>query len=288
MSNVILSIIGTAQDGGIPHPNCFCENCRLAMQDQDFKRLAASIAIIIPDEGAWHLIDATPDIKEQLRLLQLKYHLAGEMMRSIFLTHAHMGHLPGLLFLGKEAINTKSIPVYAGTQIKKLLLEQAPWKQLHNDENIVVREIHHKESVKLSKSLSIKPLLVPHRNEFSETFGYWIDGPTKSVLYIPDIDRWKDWNLDIVSLAKEADICLLDGTFYSPKDLEKIGRDLQDIPHPPITETMDLLQEVASKTKIIFTHLNHSNPVIHPDGASKKQIESRGFFIAEERQEICI
>ncbi|MBS4204355.1 MBL fold metallo-hydrolase [Lederbergia citrea] len=286
MSEVIVSVVGTAQDAGLPHPNCFCKNCTEAMRNPSFRRLASSLAIVLPNEKRWHLIDATPDLKEQMARLQKRYDMQGKLMDSIFLTHAHLGHYPGLLFLGREAIGAKGIPVMAGTKMKQLLEEQAPWSQLTKLENIDVQEIVDGQTVSVSPLVTVKPIDVPHRNEFSETFAFWIEGPNKKVLYVPDIDRWEQWEHDIYTLCQEADICLLDGTFHSPADLETIGRDYREIPHPVMTETMERLQDLINDTEIYFVHLNHSNPAIDLDSPIKQQIEEKGFHIAEEEMEL--
>ncbi|MEH7238144.1 MBL fold metallo-hydrolase [Bacillus sp. JJ1562] len=288
MSEVILNVVGTAQDGGLPQANCFCENCKRAMEDPRFKRTAASLAIILPEENKWHLIDATPDMREQMARLQMRYGMESKLMSSIFLSHAHIGHYPGLMFLGKEAINSRQLPVMAGTKMKKVLESDAPWSQLIALENIVVQEIYNQQPVNISSDVTVTPVIVPHRNEFSETFAFWIKGPNKKVLFIPDIDRWDEWDIDIRDAAKEADICLLDGTFYSSQELTNIGRDFREVPHPLITETIDLLKDVVGETKIYFTHLNHSNPVLQKDGALRKEIEAKGFYIADEELEFKI
>ncbi|MGD6943968.1 MBL fold metallo-hydrolase [Cytobacillus gottheilii] len=288
MSEVLLSVAGTAQDGGLPQANCFCKNCKRALKDSKFKRTAASLAIILPEEKKWHLIEATPDLREQMARLQMRYGMESQLMSSIFLSHAHIGHYPGLMFLGKEAINSRQLPVRAGTKMKKLLESHAPWSQLTTLENIAVQELKDRQPVHVSSEVTVTPVLVPHRNEFSETFAFWIIGPNKKVLFIPDIDRWNEWDIDIHEAAKEADICFLDGTFYSKEEIANIGRDYRQIPHPLITETMELLEDLAGETDIYFTHLNHSNPVLNEDGLLRKQIEARGFFIADEEMEIRI
>jgi pyrroloquinoline quinone biosynthesis protein B len=285
VSEVILNVLGTAQDGGLPHPNCFCDNCKRALTDSRFKRMASSLAIFLPDEEQWHLIEATPDMREQIARFQMRYGMQSQLMSSIFLTHAHIGHFPGLMFLGKEAINSKELPVMAGKKMKKLLENHAPWSQLTALHNIDVQEMEERVAIRLSSEVTVTPLLVPHRNEFSETYAFWIEGPSKKVLFIPDIDRWDEWDLDIRKLAEEADICFLDGTFHSPDDLASINRDFRQIPHPLMSETMELLQGLAGETEIYFIHLNHSNPVLHQDERLRKEMEANGFFIAEEEME---
>ncbi|MCF3944709.1 MBL fold metallo-hydrolase [Oceanobacillus alkalisoli] len=285
MSEVILSVLGTAQDGGLPHPNCFCENCRRALADSNFKRTATSLAIFLPAEHKWHLIDATPDMREQIARFQLRYGMESQLMSSVFLTHAHIGHYPGLMFLGKETINSHRLTVMAGPKMKKLLESDAPWSQLVANENISIQELKEKEAVYLSNETTITPILVPHRNEFSETVAFWIEGLNKKVLFIPDIDRWDEWDIDIYELAKEADICFLDGTFHSPEDLAHINRDFRQIPHPLMTETMERLRDLTEETEIYFIHLNHSNPVLNEDGLLRREMEAKGFYIADEGME---
>ncbi|WP_010677646.1 MBL fold metallo-hydrolase [Bacillus timonensis] len=288
MREVILSVVGTAQDGGLPQANCFCDNCKRAIKDPRYKRTAASLAIILPEENKWHLLEATPDLREQMARLQMRYGMESKLMSSIFLSHAHIGHYPGLMFLGKEAINSRRLPVMAGTKMKKVLESDAPWSQLTALENIVIQEIHDRQPVSVSSEVTVTPVNVPHRNEFSETFAFWIKGPNKKALFIPDIDRWDEWDIDIREAAKEADICFLDGTFHSPRDLENIGRDYRQVPHPLMTETMELLQDLVGETKIYFTHLNHSNPVLQEDSVLRKEIEAKGFYIADEEMEFKI
>ncbi len=288
MSEVILHVLGTAQDAGLPHPNCYCKNCTAAISNPELKRFAASLAIVLPEEKVWHLIDATPDLKEQMINVQMKFNMQGQLMESIFLTHAHLGHYPGLLFLGREAIGSSGVPVMAGKKMKRMLEEQAPWSQLTKLNNIEIQEISDGQAITVSPHVTIIPVDVPHRNEFSETFAYWIEGPKKKVLYIPDIDRWEQWDKEIYKACEEADICLLDGTFYSAEDLEKIGRDYREIPHPLMTETMDRLQELVGQTDIYFIHLNHSNPAIDQDKDIRSLIETKGFHIVEEGMDFLL
>ncbi|MBN3522421.1 MBL fold metallo-hydrolase [Paenibacillus apiarius] len=286
MSEVIVNIIGTAQDAGVPHPNCFCNNCIKAMGDRNIRRFAASLAVILPELKAWHLIDATPDMREQMALVQMKYQLQGQLMDSIWLTHAHIGHYPGLMFLGKEAVGAQATPVYCGAKMKRLLEHDAPWRQLVELKNVIPKKITHAHPTELAPLVRITPVEVPHRNEFSETFGFWIEGPARKLLYIPDIDRWDEWERDIHTVAREADICLLDGTFHSIEEIERMGRNYKEIPHPVMTETMDRLQDLVEETEIYFTHFNHTNPVIDQANSFVKHVKDRGFHIADDGMEL--
>ncbi|MDW0111262.1 MBL fold metallo-hydrolase [Sporosarcina aquimarina] len=285
MGKVILQVLGTAQDAGLPQPNCYCDNCSKAIEDPTFKRRAASVAVVLPDEKQWHLIDASPDFKEQIVMVQRAHGLEGRVMESIFLTHAHIGHYPGLIYLGREAMDTQNVPVFAGALMKRVLENHAPWRQLTDLGNIHVKEIQNGCPTELEESVKVTAVEVPHRNEFSETFGFWITGPNKKALYIPDIDSWEEWELDIVEVCKQADICLLDATFFSERDLADIegsDRDLSEIPHPFITNTMERLKTISKTCEIYFTHFNHSNPAFKPGSDARKLIEENGFHIADD------
>lgn len=292
-SGVRIKVLGTAQDAGVPHPNCSCSNCIAAKDNPDKRRYAASLAIIFPDYNSWHLIDATPDIREQMDMVVSSFPNMG-MVSSIILTHAHIGHYTGLMFLGKEAISSKNLPVYAGEKMSEFLRKNAPWNQLIHLKNIKVKEFKQDNEFTIESHTSTKvkvtPIEVPHRNEYSETYGFLITGEKKKLLYIPDIDRWEKFTKDIVKVATMADICLLDATFYSANEISSFGRDYNEIPHPLIEDTMDLLQGLVDEkqTKVFFTHFNHTNPVIKNSTDAYENIIKRGFHILEEEMEFDI
>lgn len=291
MGEVRLQVLGTAQDAGVPQPNCYCGNCTRAIENPAWKRRAASLAVVLPEERQWHLIDASSDFKEQLVMLQRTFGLEGQVMDSIWLTHAHIGHYPGLMYLGKEAMSTVGVPVFAGRKMKEMLEINVPWRQLTDLGNITIQEITDGKPVPLADGVTVTPFDVPHRNEYSETFGFRIEGPNKSVLYIPDIDSWDEWTADVLDACRNVDICLLDATFFSAGDLADSGRsdrDLRDIPHPFITETIRRLQAIAGEMDIYFTHFNHSNPVLDPDSEARKFVEANGFRVAEEGMVLVI
>ena len=132
----------------------------------------------------------------------------------------------------------------------------------------------------LSKDLKVIPIKVPHRDEYSETVGYKIEGKTKKVLFIPDIDKWSEWERDIINEVKKVDYALIDGTFYNGGEL---NRDMSEIPHPSIEETIGLFlnEPVKERNKIYFIHINHTNPILTNKNNIKSNIETFGFNIAQ-------
>lgn len=226
------------------------------------------------------MFEATPDMPAQMKMLKS---MAGDNARetpdAIFLTHAHIGHYTGLMYLGKEAMDAKAVPVHAMPKMKSYLESNGPWSQLVTRNNIVLRELRDGEPVRLG-ALEVTPLRVPHRDEYSETVGYRIRGPKKTVLFIPDIDKWEKWDKDIVAQLRMCDYMLIDATFYDAQELP--GRTMAEIPHPLIVESMKLFDGLPAteKAKVRFIHLNHTNPALHAESAASQEIRRRGYTVA--------
>lgn len=291
-TGILIRILGTAQDGGIPQLGCYCQNCLRARKDRRFARLVSSLAILDLKEKKYFLLDATPDIRLQadVALGRLGTEKKGRKNapHAVVLTHAHIGHYTGLMFFGYEAMSTQGLPVYCSSRLQSFLTQNGPWSQLVNLKNISIRTIFPGEEFQLTPRISLTPFRVPHRDEYSDTVGFKIRGKRKSLLYIPDIQSWEAWNRSIVEETGKADISLLDGTFYSQDELP--GRNISEIGHPLIQTSLQTLQNVVrrGKTQVFFTHLNHSNPALDPEGKARKEIKEAGSDLASEGMEFFI
>lgn len=202
------------------------------------------------------------------------------MPDGIFITHAHIGHYTGLMYLGKEAIDAKDVLVFAMPRMAEYLRSDGPWSQLVARRNIALQAMQADTAIILSDELAITPIRVPHRDEFSETVGFVIDGPRRSALFIPDIDKWSKWDRDIMAPIQEVDYAFIDGTFY---DSAEIGyRDVSQIPHPFIIESMALFDDlpIEDRAKVHFIHLNHTNPAIVTESEASNTILSKGYRVA--------
>jgi pyrroloquinoline quinone biosynthesis protein B len=273
-------ILGIAQDAGYPQIGCNKECCKKVYEGKAKRQMVSSIAIVDPVSKQKWVIDATPDFPEQLKLLD-KYpgYLSG-----ILLTHAHIGHYTGLMYLGREAMNANKIPVYTMPRMFEFLKTNGPWSQLVTLNNIEPGKLKTDSIIQLNERISVQPLLVPHRDEFSETVGYQIRIGKQSVLFIPDIDKWNKWEKDIRDYVHQCDYLLLDGTFYQEGELP--GRNMAEIPHPFVQESMTLLDglSVAEKKKIWFIHYNHTNPLMNDDSKESKEVRANGFNLSRQGQ----
>lgn len=273
-AEVKLVVLGVMQDGGLPQLGCTKACCANARS----RKAVTSLAIVNPTSQQYTLIDATPDIIAQSQLVHSLFNSAS--LHSIFLTHAHMGHYTGLMQLGREAMNAKSVQVYAMPRLLSFLSTNGPWNQLVQLKNIELQSLQNDLSVQLD-GYTITPLLVPHRDEYSETVGFRIKGIRKSLLYIPDIDKWSKWNRQLIQEIEKVDYAFLDGTFFADGE---VNRPMSEIPHPFVTETIELLSNapLSIRQRVYFTHFNHTNPLVNPSNPMRARVEKLGFHLAKE------
>ena len=290
LARPLLRVLGTAQDGGVPHAACTCEHCEAARVDPTRRRRVASLGLAGAD-GRVALIDATPDLVDQLAQLgDLRAPPAGRVDRTpldaVFLTHAHMGHYLGLAHLGFEAVSAAGITAYVTASMADFLQDNAPWDRLVSGGSLALSIAPPGQPVAWG-GLSITPVAVPHRREYTDTVGYRIAGPRKTILYIPDCAPWPTWTEPPEPLLQGVDLALLDGTFYSMAELP--GRDVAETGHPTMTATMDRFAGFVERGgQIAFTHLNHSNPALVPGSAARREIEARGFAVLREGVQLAL
>ena len=279
-------ILGNTQDAGLPHIGCqhpFCED-NFNVYEEHY---TTSIAVVNSDLKKYILFEATPDITFQLN--NLKRNIFDEFLlpESIYITHAHIGHYTGLMYFGREALGVKDLMVRVLPRMSSFLQNNGPWSQLVDINNIKIKEINFGLRIKELANIEITPVQVPHRDEYSETAGYIIKGKNKKALFIPDIDKWEKWDRDLSQLAKEFDFLLIDATFYDSKE---INRDISEIPHPLVTETMNLLSGLnkENRSKVYFIHMNHTNMMLDPNSDLSKLVTSKGFNIARLGQKLYL
>ncbi len=263
-----LTVLGIAQDGGMPHLGCqrhFCADARAGRRPAE---KVSSLGLVHRPSGRAYLFDATPDMPAQLDALT-----GGAAPDGIFLTHGHIGHYTGLMFLGKEVLSADGVPVFATRRMADYLTANGPWSLLVADGHVALTVIAPDEPVTLGDGLRVTPFTVPHRDEFTDTVGYRIDGPRASALFIPDVDRWDRWDRDIRALVDDVDLAFLDGTFSSADEIA--GRSFDEIRHPLMPDTRRRL--AGTDAEVWFIHLNHTNPALA--GAADVAREGMSFAL---------
>ena len=290
-STVAIVVLGNAQDAGYPQAGCNQQCCLPAWKDATRKRMASCIAVLDLENKKRMLLDCTPNFPDQLRLLDEKCLEVGffkdripakTKLDDIFLTHAHIGHYTGLVHLGREAMGNSGTTVWAMPRMSNFLKENGPWSQLVSLDNISLSGLARDVVVEPTSNIRVTPIQVPHRDEFSETVGFKVVGPNRSMLYLPDIDKWSKWDSSINDLIKTVDVAYVDGTFLENGEIP--GRDMSEIPHPFIAESIRQFSplEKSQRDKIRFIHLNHTNPALQTDGEAANRIRKAGMHIAEQ------
>lgn len=277
-------VLGSIQDGGLPQAGCYTQRCDRARNDPHY---VASLGIVNPDSGSAWLVDATPDLIRQMDLIPGAAFRARASRRrpfeGILLTHAHIGHYLGLALLGREGLGIEPTPCYCSALMAEFLANNGPWSLMVEEGRLDLRVLEPERPTLLADDLSVTALQVPHRGEYSDTLGFVFEGPRRSLLYLPDIDRWDQWDRRVEDVVAGVDIALLDSTFYSAAELS--GRDQSEVPHPLIIDTMERLGSLArSDRSIVLTHLNSSNPVLDPDGPEREAVLAAGFEVARAGQ----
>jgi len=283
-------VLGTAQDGGLPQIGCSCSSCTTARGDPARRRRVSALLVADPRTGRRWLLDASPDLPEQVEsargqpATRRALGPGAPLFEGIFLTHAHVGHYAGLLHLGREAYGARGLCVYASDRMAGFLRDNGPWSLLVDTGAIEIQRLAPGEPVELAADLTLTPTRVPHRDEFSDTLAFVVRGPRRTLLYLPDIDQWERWERPLEQVLAEVDVALLDGTFFDGGELP--GRDLSGIPHPFVAGTIERLRAAPAdlRARVLFTHLNHSNPLADPASEQCARLRREGMGVAQDGQ----
>lgn len=287
-------VLGTAQDGGLPQLGGNSEQDLAARQDPKRRRLVASLLVVDPGSEERFLIDATPDIREQVEIADRAAPQTGTaagrppLFGAIALTHAHVGHYAGLMHLGREAYGASGQRVLASKRMARFLETNGPWDLLMKLKHIAIERFTADKPVALNARLSIAPIAVPHRDEYSDTCGFVVKGPRRSLLWLPDIDKWEKWDRRIEDVIASVDAAFVDGTFFDATELP--GRAMSEVPHPFIAESLARFASLPEKErrKIVFVHLNHTNPAATPGSKAEQEILKAGMRVAREGERVAL
>lgn len=258
-----IEVLGSVQDGGVPHLSCGCSICEEARETE--KSMFVNSILLKEndnDSSVRYLFGASPDIRLQIK---------GDYLDGVFISDTHLGDITGLLWLGEESANYSGIPVYGTEDIEHFIMNNDPYRMLVDRDNIEVEEVEDGDEVELQGS-SVEIREVIEHGDYADSLSFMIKGENKKVFYVTDLDKWTQAAIEAVN---EADIAIVDGCFYSDDEISRY----EEVPHPIVTTTMEKFED--SDTEIYFTNMNHTNPILREESEERKEVEERGFGILE-------
>lgn len=304
-------VLGAAAGGGVPQWNCNCDICRAARGPHpELRATQASIAISADNEH-WFLINASPDLRQQLIATPQLHPKAGELRHSpiagVILTNGEVDAVAGLLSLREGWPFT----IYAHQRVLSILKSNSIFNVL--DEKRVRREpIEFDRAFEPTLSggapsgLEILPFAAPGKrawylegaahpddgDESGDTLGLRItDKASGEQLYF--LAACAELTPDLKKRLQGAPLIFFDGTLWRDEELISAGlgaKTGQRMGHMSMSGEGGAIAAFADLgiARKIFLHINNSNPVLLPDSAERAAAERAGWQIPADGTEIVI
>jgi pyrroloquinoline quinone biosynthesis protein B len=299
---VRVRVLGSGAGGGFPQWNCNCDNCRGLRSGSRLARTRTQSSIAVSaDSVRWYLINASPDIRQQIESfdgLHPKGNPRGTPIQAILLTNADIDHIAGLLSLREF----QALCLYSTKQVQDWVLEsntvfraislfpsQCTWKNVITSGRHEIIGVDGKDSGLRYEAFPVpsKPpaYLMDLVSDWSEeTIGYKITDARsgRSLAYVPGI---KQIDADLTALLGDCDCIFLDGTFWSDNELIDLGiaqKTALAIGHIPIGGPDGSLAKLAGLRDVrrIYIHINNTNPMLIEDSAERRTVEQAGWEVA--------
>lgn len=288
-------LLGTAAGGGFPQWNCWCPTCRVARSNpRRAVPRSQSSAAVSADGHRWFLLNASPDVREQIRLL-----CAGtpEGMRhvpveGVLVTDAELDHTMGIALL-REA---RHLPVYATAAVRGILecdsrilpvtaaFADVPVTELPLGAPV---ELRHRNGE--LAGLTVEAFTVAagaprfaSREDEGHTVGFVLrDRAGQNCAFVPGCG---DLDPALLERLGQADLLLFDGTFWTDDELVALGiadRTARQMDHLPISGpdgSLVRLRELPCR-KRVYTHINNSNPILIEDSPERALVEEAGLAV---------
>lgn len=295
-------VLGSGAGGGFPQWNCNCDNCRGVRSGsrRASPRTQSSIALSA-DSLRWYLVNASPDIRQQIELFSGLHPSGaprGTPIQAILLTNADIDHIVGLLSLREF----QPLCLYSTKQVQDWVLEsnavfrairlfpsQCTWNRVILSGQHEIIGVDGKDSGLRYEAFPVpsKPpaYLMDLVSDWSEeTIGYKIINARsgRSLAYVPGT---KQIDAEMVARLGPCDYLLLDGTFWSDDELITLGiaqKTAREIGHIPISGPDGSLAKLAdlSHVRRIYIHINNTNPILIDDSPERRAVEAAGWEVA--------
>jgi pyrroloquinoline quinone biosynthesis protein B len=289
-------LLGTAAGGGFPQWNCWCRSCATARTRPEAARpRTQSSAAISADGRHWFLLNASPDVREQLARLpgpdRPDHPLRHVPVDGVLLTDAELDHSLGVVLL-REAGH---LTVFTTTAIRGMLERDScllPVTRAFADVPVVdlvpgvPLDLPRRDGV--PSGLTVEAFAVPAdpprfaRNPGDgHSIGLMIRADSGTCAFVPACG-----DLDATLLARLAgsDILIFDGTFWHDRELIDLGigtRTARQMDHLPMSGPGGSLEQLARLPcqHRIYSHINNTNPVLLEQSPERAAVEAAGLTI---------
>ena len=292
-------ILGAAAGGGVPQWNCGCPNCRAARLHPERASTQASVAISIDDEN-WFLINASPDLRQQLNATPQLHPRDGKLRDSpiagVVLTNGEVDAVAGLLTLREGSRFT----IHAHQRVLDLLDANPIFSVLRRD--LVARqriELDTPFSLTLPNGspsgLTLVPFAVPGKialylednseNAEGDTIGLEITDGERRVVFLAACAQI---TAEVRDRLTDADLVFFDGTLWRDDEMIALGlsqKTGQRMGHMAMSQTIPNLAEIAIGQRV-FLHINHSNPALDPHTSERQHATDAGWVLPHDGMEI--
>jgi pyrroloquinoline quinone biosynthesis protein B len=292
-------LLGTAAGGGFPQWNCWCPPCRAARTEpRRAQPRTQSSAAISADGDRWFLLNASPDVRQQLSCLpgSLGTEVRRAPIEGVALTDAELDHTLGILLLRESG----SLRLYATEPVQAILEQDShvlPVTRAFADAPVtplpigVRTPLHYRDDS--PSGLSLEPFLVPAGpprfascTEAGHTTGFLIrdEATGGSSAYVPGCGELTG---PLLEQLNAVDLLLFDGTFWLDDELISLGignRTARAMDHLPVSGAEGSLRQLARLTvpHKVYTHINNTNPMLLQDSPQRAAVEDAGLTVGSD------
>ena len=304
-------VLGAAAGGGVPQWNCCCPVCQAARTKRpELQSTQASIAISA-DGDHWFLINASPDLRQQLTATPKLHPRAGKLRDSpiagVILTNGEIDAVAGLLSMREGSPFT----IYAHTRVLAILKSNSIFNVL-NEKNVRRQRINLEESFEPSlpdgspSGIEVLPFPVAGKGAWyleSQSHPAGKDGEGDTLgLRIREKATGKHFFFlaacasvteDLRSRIAGASMVFFDGTVWRDDEMirsglgTKTGQSMGHIAMSGEAGAIAALESLGIDRKI-FLHINNSNPALLRDSTERKALERAGWQIPADGAEIVL
>ena len=290
-------VLGAAAGGGFPQWNCNCTNCRRLRLGtlRGRARTQAQVAISA-DRRVWHLLNASPDLRQQIEATPCLHPQEGvrhSPIASVILTCAEVDQVLGLLLLREM----QPFTAFATDSVREILLgDNSIFQVLHRiPEQVRWHSLVPRNECEIAAGLRVEPIAlggaypgfvgagrVARLRPDEAVLGLVLTCGGRSMIYLPGVAAIGD---ALLERMEESDLVLLDGTFWSDDELIRVrqgARTARQMGHLPISGAGGSLERLATlrRPRKVYIHINNTNPILDEDSPEYRAVREAGWEVA--------